>query len=732
MALFDLAKPGLRKSDAAILRVELLGATAAHMLDGTTITPTGAKTRGLLAILAMSDRRPVSRRALANLLWSRRSDEQARASLRQEIHRLADALSPLGADVIDVQRHALALKPVLTTVDVERYLNATPQNVLKLPEISGTLLSDLSNVDPALDEWLSQQRTRLHQHLIATFEQAMLYQSDPELRLTAATRVLKFDRLNENAWKTVLRELARRNDGGSALVAAEECLSAFRDALGAEPGAATMAIISDLKAARGGSPQPHSSPLASGANVPSTNADSALSTPTPPYVASIAFTSAKPRQDNDDLREVSEDIAESIATGLAQFSLLGVVPPNANDGPTPHANSARESKRQDASDADFLVEHRLQLASTTASAPDGTLRLLVRVTDRRRGGVIVWATRVDFAQSAIDSYVSGIVTEIVWRVALAEARSVASRTADELQPLQAGLRALALMTRGDPSVYTEASNLLHHALLHEPDHPFLLLVSGLTSLLQSCEQWDTVREQSLKRGVEVTRRLLQVAPDSISGKMLLGRLLLTMSREQTYGLALLEELTSKAAGVDLVAIGEAYRRLAQGQFAEAFEVMAEFQTRHATHPFTELVDSDILLIDLLAGRFQEAASWARARLSVTPTRTSLLLLHLAALASLNATGGAANSDEMQDVTERLFLIKPDICINAAVRRYTHLPEAARSFLKEALQGSGLPMGLDLPGLTQSDAADSRVLGGVTATGYEGPSQAGAVVPQQMR
>ncbi|NLI28109.1 MAG: helix-turn-helix domain-containing protein, partial [Acetobacter sp.] len=82
----------MRKTDTAIFRIDLIGSVTATMLDGTSLLPVGAKTRGVLAVLAMADRKPVSRKLLAGLLWSQRPDEQARASLRQEIHRLTEAL----------------------------------------------------------------------------------------------------------------------------------------------------------------------------------------------------------------------------------------------------------------------------------------------------------------------------------------------------------------------------------------------------------------------------------------------------------------------------------------------------------------------------------------------------------------------------------------------------------------------------------------------------------------
>ncbi len=59
----------------------------AETSGGLSVLPVGGKTRGLLAILALSDRKPVMRKTIADLLWSNRADELARASLRQEIHR---------------------------------------------------------------------------------------------------------------------------------------------------------------------------------------------------------------------------------------------------------------------------------------------------------------------------------------------------------------------------------------------------------------------------------------------------------------------------------------------------------------------------------------------------------------------------------------------------------------------------------------------------------------------
>ena len=154
-----VTRPGLPRADAVLLRLELIGRMQALTLDNRSVLPLGRKTRALLAILALSNRRPVLRQRLAELLWSRRSEEQARASLRQEIHRLLDALSPLGAEVVAVDRHMLALKPGLTSVDAERILNAQPGYAGSLPSLDGVLLEELNGTDPAFDLWLAGERS---------------------------------------------------------------------------------------------------------------------------------------------------------------------------------------------------------------------------------------------------------------------------------------------------------------------------------------------------------------------------------------------------------------------------------------------------------------------------------------------------------------------------------------------------------------------------------------------
>ncbi|MCX7631121.1 MAG: hypothetical protein N2038_12850, partial [Geminicoccaceae bacterium] len=78
--------------DAGRWRLRLLGRMRLQAPEGSDRTPRGRRTRGLLAVLALADRAAATRERLAGLLWPDRSEEQARASLRQALRELRRCL----------------------------------------------------------------------------------------------------------------------------------------------------------------------------------------------------------------------------------------------------------------------------------------------------------------------------------------------------------------------------------------------------------------------------------------------------------------------------------------------------------------------------------------------------------------------------------------------------------------------------------------------------------------
>ena len=232
-----------------MVRLRLIGQMEAWTLTSDSILPTGRKTRALLAVLALSAPRPVLRGKLAELLWSRRPEEQARASLRQEIHRLLDALNPVGAQILAINRDHLMLRPGTVWVDVEEVARATTAKSAGLSLLDGELLEDLDGVDPAFDSWLAAERERLRDRARGLAEALLREQSEPELAIPAAQQLLAIDRSHEGAWRALMRAYAARGERGMAIQAYERCRTVLADQLDAQPSEETQRLLSEIRAA---------------------------------------------------------------------------------------------------------------------------------------------------------------------------------------------------------------------------------------------------------------------------------------------------------------------------------------------------------------------------------------------------------------------------------------------------------------------------------------------------
>ena len=232
-----------------MVRLRLIGQMEAWTLTSESVLPTGRKTRALLAILALSLPRSVLRGRLAEMLWSRRPEEQARASLRQEIHRLLEALEPVGGQILAISRDHLSLRPGVVWVDVEEVLKASTAKPAALSLLDGDLLEDLDGIDPSFDAWLAGERERLRDRARGLAESLLIEKSDPVDIIPAAQQLLGIDRTHEGAWRALMKAYAARGERGMAIQAFERCRTVLADLLDAQPSEETQRLLAEIRAA---------------------------------------------------------------------------------------------------------------------------------------------------------------------------------------------------------------------------------------------------------------------------------------------------------------------------------------------------------------------------------------------------------------------------------------------------------------------------------------------------
>ena len=105
--LNDTAK-ALRTTSMASLSIAVIGPMLATV-DGREVRLRSRKCRAVLAYLALSETRQETRERLVGLLWSESEEGKARASLRQILHELGEALAAAGYQGLARERLHVAL-----------------------------------------------------------------------------------------------------------------------------------------------------------------------------------------------------------------------------------------------------------------------------------------------------------------------------------------------------------------------------------------------------------------------------------------------------------------------------------------------------------------------------------------------------------------------------------------------------------------------------------------------
>jgi DNA-binding SARP family transcriptional activator len=136
----------------------LLGPLRVIAPDGSDVTPSGAKAQGLVALLAMPPGKSWSRSALQDKLWSDRTPQNGRDSLKKEISKVRKLFAGDESDALIVAGQVLRLDETAVRVDVyDPDLRAEHRGPL-LPE----LLEGCDVRDPQFEAWLRECRSSLH------------------------------------------------------------------------------------------------------------------------------------------------------------------------------------------------------------------------------------------------------------------------------------------------------------------------------------------------------------------------------------------------------------------------------------------------------------------------------------------------------------------------------------------------------------------------------------------
>ncbi len=675
--LTSLGRPAPRAGEER-LRLRLFGAMEAAAANGDSALPNGRKTRALLAMLALAAPRPVSRAWIAETLWSGRPEEQARGSLRQEIHRLLDCLGPLGAEVLAIGREQIALRPGTTWIDVAEVLRATPAAPEALRLIGGELLADLSGLDPAADLWLAGERNRVRGHARAVAEALLAEQTTPDGMITAAQQLLAIDQTHEGAWRALIHAHAVRGERGLAIEAFGRCRAALAQALDALPSDETRELLAEIRS--GSAP-----PLKSRGQI----------APAPQGRGGRRLGVLPLQSFGDDpmgrggaggAGEIAIVLAEEITSALAPFRWLDLVSCAAL---ARFATETRdETALRRAFGLDFLIDGTLQRLGAMH-------RVTLRLIDLTAGNHIAWVQRFDHRADDPLGLQDRIAALAAARIDLEaqhlEIRRVAQPVASgagrverDMSAYEAVLRALGLMQRLDRTQFLAAGSLLDLAAELDPDYAAPRAEIALWNALLIAQGWAANPEEARARAAAAAQQAIAIDPQDARAFAIAGYIKSALARRHDEALAFSRRAVTLNPNLPLAWGLAGITELGRGDLSAAEQRFARYKELVPLDPQAFVIDLGLALLAFLRGDFETTAILAREISEIRPSFRAVYPMHLAALGHLGRNADAAQ------VRARFGHLDPGHSVVSILDQCLLSRAADRDLLAEGLRLAGIP------------------------------------------
>ena len=675
-----------------VVRLRLIGQMEAWTVTSENVLPTGRKTRALLATVALAAPRPALRGRLAELLWSRRPEEQARASLRQEIHRLLEVLSPAQSEVLQVTRDHLSLTPGAVWVDVEEVMRATVGQPASLSLLDGDLLEDLDGIDPAFDAWLTTERERLRDRARGVAESLLREQSEPDSAIPAAQRLLQIDRAHEGAWRALMRAHAERGERGMAIQAYDRCRTVLADLLDASPSAETQKLLTEIRGPSSNrmpprppaAPEPSSSALLADSASDSDDGDYDDDAPSrdghlPRGGAHVGVLPMQCVGLSDEDSYLGPGLADEITTALSRFRWMFLV----SSGSL--ARFAQEDRNgaaiRRAFGIDFLLDGTIQRSRNK-------LRITLRLLDLRAGSQIVWARRFDRLATDLlsiqDEIAAEVVAQIDPEILLIEAKRSAARPRVDATAYDLVLRSIPLITRMELEGFLRAGEYLAQAIELEPDYAAAHAWYAYWHIFLVGQDWTTDARATMARAGEHAERAIVLDPFDARALTIAGhvRAFLHHSLREAASLhdRALQLNPNLAMAWALSAVTCAYL----GDLDEAERRNNRYKALSPLDPHAFFFDAFFALIHLLKRDYHAAVTVGRAVTQLNPSFSAAYKPYLAALGLLG------RKQEAEGVLQRLLTIEPDFTVERFIAGTPLESASSRERYAEGLRMAGAP------------------------------------------
>ena len=651
------------------LQLDLLGGFALRV-GQRTIDRLPRKTRALLAYLAIEPGRPISREAMADLLWTDRGPEQARRSLRQALLVLRHGLGP-HRSLVQSTRGMLALDPSVICDAALLAALCRSERIGQLKQIvpfyQSRLLAGFPSVAPGFDAWLDAQRDALEAAVLTAMERlagmlAAIGEHAPAVAV--AERMVALDPLREDLHRLLMRAYAEAGRRGDALRHYDSCREILRRELDVSVSAETRALYQRLRNIDGIDETSTALPAA------------VASSGSPPWLAVLPFRSLTPDTVPSYLAEgMTEDVIVSIAAlrepvVVAYGSTLAWCGKPAD----PREVGTSLGVRYVVSGTLRRAGRRLRIGAELAQSEDGML---------------LWAGSRDLAEStdmfdAQDELTRHVVNAIVPVLHAAELRRLSVKPPRDMTAYELTLQARELVYRLQRIDFERAGSLLRQAVALEPTYANAWTLLAEWHSLRVGQGWSDAPTVDVEAVDHCARTA--VANDATNARALAfhGHNHAYLRRDYDAALALFDRALD-ASPNDAAAWTWSSPTLAYtGDGRQAVRHAERGLRLSPRDPFVFRSYAALSLACYTDEDHEAAVHWGRLAMQENPAYTSNLRVTAAALAALGRT------TEAYSVARQVLALQPDFKVRALIERHPYCDQDRRRQLGRRLIAAGLP------------------------------------------
>jgi PAS domain S-box-containing protein len=241
------------------LRLTTFGGLRFQFGDDCEVRLSTRKTAALMAYLCMHAGRRLTRESLCGLLWSEKSETQARHSLSQA---LSEARKTFGDDFVQTDGRMIWIDASRVWVDTFELIRLTHEKTVSSLDraealYQGDFLAFGELDQERFDEWLLSERERFRQIAqkgLATALALRVGDADAERSLNTARAILALDPFDESAHRVLMQAYAAQGCTPLAVEHYHQLARTLRQELGIAPDPQTMATFQAIE--KRSKPQP--------------------------------------------------------------------------------------------------------------------------------------------------------------------------------------------------------------------------------------------------------------------------------------------------------------------------------------------------------------------------------------------------------------------------------------------------------------------------------------------